>query len=533
MSLGQLADDGCVILLTKNHLNMFKNFESILQGVRNKTDGLWDIPFPMKHLSQAIKSTITNQHHHTLNVITQKNQPTKHLIQYLHATLGSPSKSTLLHAIRNNHLIGWPGLTVKNVNKYLNATPATAKGHLDQHCQNLQSTTETISKPYNVTDDISPITGEWKKSNQALAMIVDHSTTNKAYFDLTDQFPYVSTRGYKYIFIHYDYDSNAILAEPLKTRNASEIKNAWEKLHLTLSTCGITPSTYIIDNEAATEIKQAIKKYKISFQLTPPHIPRINAAERAICTFKNHFLSCLASVDPNYPINEWDRLIPQAQKTLNLLRTSRLHKHLSVYAALNGHYDFNKHPMAPLSTKVVVHVKPSKRAAWGYHGNDGFDIGPALEHYRCVQYLMKTTRHVRISDTVHFFPHATPFPQVTLSDWLLNALDNIVSTLASPDFKLHHPTLQFDDPTILAIQVVTNMLHHMIQKPPLPPPVTITPDHITSKIKPSAASPIPPVSRVAHVPRVIPKTKQHTHSELEHRTNNQVNVQSVARSLIE
>ena len=154
------------------YVHVYKNRNLILTGHCNKTDGLWDIPFPMKYLSQAIKSTITNQHHHTLNVITQKNQPTKHLIQYLHATLGSPSKSTLLHAIRNNHLIGWPGLTIDNVNKYLTETPATAKGHLDQHRQNLQSTNETISKPYNVTDDISPITEEWKKSNQALATII-------------------------------------------------------------------------------------------------------------------------------------------------------------------------------------------------------------------------------------------------------------------------------------------------------------------------------------------------------------------------
>ena len=177
MSLGQLADDGCVILLTKNHLNVFKNFESILQG------------------------------------------------------------DTLIHAIRNNHLLGWPGLTIENVNKYLTETPATAKGHLDQHRQNTQST-KTINKPYYVNNDILPTTETWKKSNQALATIVNHSTnTHKAYFDLTGQFSYVSTRGYKYIFILYDYDSNAILAEPLKTRNASEIKNAWNKLHLNLSNC--------------------------------------------------------------------------------------------------------------------------------------------------------------------------------------------------------------------------------------------------------------------------------------------------------
>ena len=85
-----------------------------------------------------------------------------------------------------------------------------------------------------------------------------------------------------------------------------------DKTHLKLNNCGVHPSTYIMDNEEANEIKQAIKKYKVNYQLTLPHIHRINTAERAICTFKNHFLACLASVDPTFPINEWDRLTPQA-----------------------------------------------------------------------------------------------------------------------------------------------------------------------------------------------------------------------------
>ena len=59
-----------------------------------------------------------------------------------------------------------------------------------------------------------------------------------------------------------------------------------------------------MDNEASNELKQAMLKYKISYHLTPPHIYHINAAERAIRTFKNHYLAGLASVDPSFPINE-------------------------------------------------------------------------------------------------------------------------------------------------------------------------------------------------------------------------------------
>ena len=44
LSLGQLADNGCVILLDKSQLDVFKNFKLLLKGTRNLRDGLWDIP---------------------------------------------------------------------------------------------------------------------------------------------------------------------------------------------------------------------------------------------------------------------------------------------------------------------------------------------------------------------------------------------------------------------------------------------------------------------------------------------------------
>ena len=47
---------------------------------------------------------------------------------------------------------------------------------------------------------------------------------------------------------------------------------------------------------------------------------RINAAERAIQTFKNYFLADLLSVDNTFPIAEWDRLLMQTEITLNLLQ---------------------------------------------------------------------------------------------------------------------------------------------------------------------------------------------------------------------
>jgi hypothetical protein len=48
-----------------------------------------------------------------------------------------------------------------------------------------------------------------------------------------------------------------------------------------------------------------------------PHYHRHNAAERAIRTFKEHFLAWISSVDPTFPLHLWDRLLPQAGTNLN------------------------------------------------------------------------------------------------------------------------------------------------------------------------------------------------------------------------
>ena len=43
--------------------------------------------------------------------------------------------------------------------------------------------------------------------------------TGKIYTDQTGRFPVTSSKGSKYLMVLYDYDSNAILSEPLKSRS--------------------------------------------------------------------------------------------------------------------------------------------------------------------------------------------------------------------------------------------------------------------------------------------------------------------------
>jgi hypothetical protein len=66
-----------------------------------------------------------------------------------------------------------------------------------------------------------------------------------------------------------------------------------------LSISGHAPKLHILDNEASSILKKSLLKHKIQYQLVPPHIHCRNAAERAIQTFKAHFITCcLHTADP-------------------------------------------------------------------------------------------------------------------------------------------------------------------------------------------------------------------------------------------
>jgi hypothetical protein len=57
---------------------------------------------------------------------------TEALVHYLHKALFSPTKSAMLQAVKDGHLITWPDLTEDAINKHLKLTPATAMGHMNQ-----------------------------------------------------------------------------------------------------------------------------------------------------------------------------------------------------------------------------------------------------------------------------------------------------------------------------------------------------------------------------------------------------------------
>jgi hypothetical protein len=201
--------------------------------------------------------------------------------------------------------------------------------------------------------------------------------------DQTGKFPTQSQRGNKYIMVMVEINSNAILVEPMKSRNDGEMIRAYNVLVKRLKNAGFRTKKHVLDNEISENMKQHIRdQYKFTLELVPPGCHRRNAAEVAILNFKAHFLSVLAGTADNFPNNLWDRLLPQTEIKLNLLRQSNETPTVSAYAHLCGPFDYNKMLLAPMGCEVQVHEKTDKCGTWAYHSVDGWYLYTLPEHYR-------------------------------------------------------------------------------------------------------------------------------------------------------
>ena len=164
-----------------------------------------------------------------------------------------------------------------------------------------------------------------------------------------------SDRGNNYILVAYHYDSNNILTTPLKKRTGTYILSGTTEICDKLRNWGLTPKLHIMDNEVSENLKKYFEDSDIQFQMVPPHMHQRNAAERAVGTFKNHFISALCTVDPSFPFYLWEWLLPQVTMTRNMLRQYRLKPGLSDYDQVDDIQNFERTPLAPLGCKVKIH----------------------------------------------------------------------------------------------------------------------------------------------------------------------------------
>ncbi len=154
------------------------------------------------------------------------------------------------------------------------------------------------------------------------------------YSNQTVQFPKKSSKGNQYIMILCDINSNTILVAAMKNCMSGEMIRAYQELIDRLHSTGIKPKQHILDNKCSEDFKQTICKNQMTFHLVPLHDHQRNHAEKAIQSFKAHFISILCRTNKEFPLHMWCQLLPQAEDTLNMLRTAQLCLTVSAYTYL-------------------------------------------------------------------------------------------------------------------------------------------------------------------------------------------------------
>jgi hypothetical protein len=223
----------------------------------------------------------------------------------------------------------------------------------------------------------------------------------------------MSYDGIVCFFILYHYESNTILGTPIAGLDDISIFEAYKKQFENLAAKRFKPKLNVMDNQATKHIKQFLNKNKCKLQLVEPHNHRVNAAERAIQTFKDEFLTALANTGSNFPLQLWDWLMPQVKDTLNMMRTSRINTAILAYEALIGPYDWNRSPLALLGCKAIVYEDGDTRGSWASRGVDAWYLGPSQDHYRCDLYYIPETRAYRVSGSAELFPQHCQLPDMT------------------------------------------------------------------------------------------------------------------------
>lgn len=212
----------------------------------------------------------------------------------------------------------------------------------------------------------------------------------------------------------------------------SNERQNWSWTHQCMETT-VPQIVHVMDKETSNNLIWAIRKQKVPFQLVP------------LCFHKNHLIVGLCSVKPQFPKNLWADLLPQAALTLNLLQPAcYLNPKQSAYAALEG---------------TSISNKPSQCSSWTPQELKGWYIGPALQHFQCIQCYIPSTHGLHIANAIHFLDHQALLPTFSADDTIIAAAHKLTNEVKNPASSLHPSPAPLAQ-TMKAIQDLATIFPH-------------------------------------------------------------------------
>jgi hypothetical protein len=263
LSCGQMCDAGYNVVFDRDEAKVVDGPINVEGGVimcekRDTTTGLWTVPLDntgattMREQYRKIQNKMNNNVYEFTKIYD--------VTQYLHAAAFSPVKSSFIKVINAGNLTTWPTLTSQHVKQYLEKSDATIKGHMNQQRKNVRCTQQKESTVEQDEGDEICEPQIMHKTN--LVYVAVYHIESKTYSDLAGSFPAVSSCGHKYIFIVYDFNSNNILAQPMKNRSDAEAIRAYTIIYDELTAKCLQLVFQTMDNEASTALKKISRPAK-------------------------------------------------------------------------------------------------------------------------------------------------------------------------------------------------------------------------------------------------------------------------------
>jgi hypothetical protein len=311
-----LCKAGCSVVFDNQKCDLILNGDVILRGYKDSATDLWMLPLPTRvcttpgtnvlpqpgpctgcapHPLQDVSDVHPKL---TLATFTHSVQTRANAVKFAHQLLCNPKILTLLKVVRKGFVKGCPNMTETLILKYLNPSPATAKGHMKHPRHGIHSTrpkgpttdnvqllpVAQITPPFlPIIQEVPVYPGPAYRAQLGPSIIVDNSNesityvfyfgafadknSGIVYHNLTRSFPFMSYDGSLCFLVLYHYTSNAILATPIVGLDDMSIFQAYKTYFEVLSAKGYKPKLNTMDNQATKHIKKFLTKNDCKLQV--------------------------------------------------------------------------------------------------------------------------------------------------------------------------------------------------------------------------------------------------------------------------
>ena len=128
-----------------------------------------------------------------------------------------------------------------------------------------------------------------------------YESKDKIYTKQTGKFLHRSSQENKYQMILNKIDGNFTWIEPIRKKTEGGMILDWRRALDIMKDQGIVPKNQVLDNKILAVYKKEIRATHMTFQLVPQHDHCCNLADKAIQTWKYHFIGVTSGKKSVFP----------------------------------------------------------------------------------------------------------------------------------------------------------------------------------------------------------------------------------------